>query len=128
MITLTFSQLSACPTQDLVARPGFATSALPAEIRSATGQQVQIQGYMLPLVMENGCARELLLMRNQMTCCYGQPPVANEYLVIKTPAPGTVITMDTPVTFRGTLRVSPVVLGGALVEFFHLDNAMLISR
>lgn len=126
---LTFGQLAACPITGLVFQdPEKSVGPLTDSIRAATGKPVVVTGYMLPLVMEKGRARELLLMRNQMSCCYGQTPAANEYLVIKTPAPGLLVTMDIPVALQGTLRVSPVVMGGTLVEFYHLDNAALASR
>lgn len=128
-IVLTFTQLIACSVNS----PGFpekktAFANLPENIRSAVGQRVQVTGYMLPLVMENGRARQLLLMRNTMACCYGQSPAPNEYLVIKTPPPGLAVTMDVPVGVQGTLRVDPVSMGGVLVEYFHLDEAALSER
>jgi hypothetical protein len=126
-ILLTFAQLAACPLTGLVFQDP-AKSPLTESIRSATGKQVVVTGYMLPLVMEKGRARELLLMRNTMGCCYGQTPAANEYLVIKINAPGLPVTMDIPVALQGTLRVAPVVMGGMVVEFYHLDNAELAPR
>lgn len=126
---LTFTQLVACPVNGLAFQEKSASAnMLPETIRSVAGQQVQVTGYMLPLVMENGRARQLLLMRNTMACCYGQSPAANEYLVVKTPPPGLPVTQDVPVALQGTLRIEPVLLGGTLVEYFHLDNAALATR
>lgn len=128
-IILTFAQLSANSITSLVFQDSEKTTAsLTEAIRAATGKPVQITGYMLPLVMEKGRARELLLMRNTMGCCYGQTPAANEYLVIKTPAPGLPVTMDIPVALQGTLRISPLLMSGTVVEFYHLDHATLASR
>ena len=126
---LTFAQLAACPITGLVFQdPEKSASPLTESIRAAAGKQVVVTGYMLPLVMEKGRARELLLMRNTMGCCYGQTPAANEYLVIKTHATGLPVTMDIPVALQGTLRIAPVVMGGMVVEFYHLDNAELAPR
>ncbi len=125
---LTFAQLVTCPLDAAALRADSAAAAgFPEKIRSVIGQRVQITGYMLPLVVENGRASRLLLMRNTMACCYGQSPAANEYLVIKTPPPGLPVTMDVPVALQGTLRIEPVMLGGLVVEYFHLDQAALAS-
>jgi hypothetical protein len=126
---LTFTQLVACPVNSLASQAkSTPMDTLPEAIRSVVGREVQVTGYMLPLVMENGRARQLLLMRNTMACCYGQSPAANEYLVVKTPPPGMPVTQDVPVAMRGTLRIEPVLMGGMLVEYFHLDNATLVDR
>lgn len=128
-LALTFAQLATCPITGLAQNSTqIEVISLPDSIRNATGHEVVIMGYMLPLVMENGRASQLLLMRNQMSCCYGQAPVANEYLVIKTSAPGLPVTMDVPIAVQGTLRVAPVTMGGVLVEYFHLDDAVLAAR
>lgn len=128
-VTLTFAQLVACPLNILASKdPAAAQAGLPENLRAAVGREVQIAGYMLPLVVENGRASQLLLLRNTLACCYGQSPAANEYLVVKTPPPGLPVTMDVPVAVRGRLRVEPVMLGGLLVEYFHLDEAALVAR
>ncbi|MFT3868671.1 MAG: DUF3299 domain-containing protein [Nibricoccus sp.] len=126
---LTFAQMVACPVKEVgIREKDPSANVLPEAIRSAVGREVRVTGYMLPLVMENGRARQLLLMRNTMACCYGQPPAANEYLVIKTPPPGLPVTQDVPVALQGVFRIEPVFLGGAPVEYFHLDNAILATR
>lgn len=128
-VVLTFAQLAANPITGLVFQdPVKTTASLTENIRLATGKAVQVTGYMLPLVMENGRTRELLLMRNTMGCCYGQTPAANEYLVIRTATPGLPVTMDIPVALQGNLRVTPITLGGMVVEFYHLDNAVMAAR
>jgi hypothetical protein len=125
---VTFAQLAACPL--VMQQEGADAPALEKQvsepIRAVTGKWVEITGYMLPLVMENGRARELLLMRTQMGCCYGQVPAANEYLVVRQP-PGLRVVMDIPVKLRGILRVAPVVMSGLVVEFYDLDEAILVD-
>lgn len=126
-VRLTFSELVACPLNNPALQQQLSLG-LPEGIRAAAGRPVQITGYMLPLVMENGRATQLLLMRNTLACCYGQSPAANEYVVIKTPPPGLPVTQDVPVALQGRLRIEPVTIGGALVEYFHLDDATLVQR
>ncbi len=121
---LTFAELAACPlTADTAAIA--AGGVLSATVRSANGGPVRIVGYMLPLAVEQGRTRQFLVMRNQNACCFGQMPAANEYLVAETAAPGLPVRMDTPVALVGRLRVAPVVSGGAVVQFFNLEDVAL---
>jgi|GEM_PF-1857799 len=125
IIPATFKELAACPLK--VSTSG-ASSLLVAEelsdsVRRWNGRRIEIVGYMMPLVLEEGRARQFLIMRNQMACCYGQAPAANEYLVAKVPAPGVAVTMDTPMIFRGILRVAPVLVDRQVVEFYDLEDS-----
>lgn len=121
---LTFAELAACPLVEDSAE--IATGkALTEPVRAANGAQVRIAGYMLPLAVDQGRARQFLLMRNQNACCFGQMPAANEYIVVDAPPPGLPVRMDTPVAFVGRLRVAPVVSGGAVVQFYNLEDTTL---
>ena len=121
---LTFSELAACP---LVADPAEVAvgAGLTDPVRAANGAQVRIAGYMLPLAVEQGRARQFLLMRNQNACCVGQMPAANEYLVVEAPGAGLPVRMDVPVAVVGRLRVAPVVSAGAVVQFYNLEETVL---
>ncbi len=121
---ITFAELSACPLVSDRAAVEDGTALTPP-VREAAGQRVRVTGYMLPLAVEKGRARQFLLMRNQNACCFGQMPAANEYLVVEAPAPGLPVRMDVPVAYVGRLRVAPVVSGGAVVQFYNLDEAAL---
>jgi hypothetical protein len=113
---LTFAQLALTPLD-----PDPAT--WPETLRSLADHQVRLTGYLLPLVTESGLTREFLLLRNQNACCYGRMPAANEYVVVHAPAPGVAVTMDVPVTVRGTLRLSPLGAPGPLTRLFVLEDA-----
>ena len=100
---------------------------MPAALRAARGGRVRLTGYMLPLTVVQGRTRQFLLMRNQNACCFGQMPAANEFLVVDTAAPGLPVRMDLPVSFEGRLRIAPVVSGGAVVQFYNLEDAELAA-
>ena len=125
-LSVTFRQLAASP---LIAPAGSGTEAwlkqLPQTIQAAEGKSIEITGYVLPLKIEKGRAREFLLMRDQSGCCYGKMPAANEYLVASAPAGsgGVPAIMDIPVTVRGTLRIAPASFDGVLTQFYTLENA-----
>lgn len=121
---VTFAELAACPLVPDAAAVASG-SVLSAPIRAANGAQVRITGYMLPLAVEQGRSRQFLLLRNQNACCFGQMPAANEYVTVEAPAPGLPVRMDTPVAVVGRLRVAPVVSGGAVVQFYQLEETAL---
>ncbi|MFT3830755.1 MAG: DUF3299 domain-containing protein [Opitutaceae bacterium] len=123
---LTFAELAACPViSDAAAVASGAV--LTASIRAANGEQVRLTGYMLPLAIEQGRSRQFLLLRNQNACCFGQMPAANEYVTVEAPAPGLPVRMDTPVAVVGRLRVAPIVNGGAVVQFYQLEETALAA-
>lgn len=121
---ITFAELAACPLVEDAAAVARG-ERLSEAVRTANGGTVRIAGYMLPLAVEQGRTRQFLLLRNQNACCFGQMPAANEYLVVEAPAPGIPVRMDTPVACVGRLRVAPVVSGGAVVQFYNLEQTAL---
>ena len=74
-------------------------------IQSLDGKKVVIQGFLLPVKMDDGLAVEFLLMRNQSMCCYGVPPKINEWITVKMKGKGVKAVMDQPIAVVGTLRV-----------------------
>jgi len=114
---LTFSQLALTPL-------GVDTSVWPEAIRVLSEREVRLTGYLLPLATEAGRTREFLLMRTQNACCFGKMPAANEFVVVRAPAPGVVVTMDVPVTVRGVLRFVPAGTPESLTQLFRIDDAV----
>lgn len=124
IIRASFKDLAACPVKISQTAAGECKAGELTElVRGWNGRCIEITGYMLPLVLQGGRAQQVLILRNQLACCYGQMPTANEYLIANLPAPGVVVTMDLPVTFRGTFRVAPVLAGDQVVQFYSLDNS-----
>ncbi len=113
---LTFSQLARTPITT-------ETTTWPPEILALADREVRLTGYLLPLATEGGRTREFLLMRNQNTCCYGKAAVPTEFVVVHAPAPGFAVTMDVPVTVRGTLRLAPSGPAEAPMQLFRIDDA-----
>ncbi len=69
------------------AMAGKARAQIPAKVQSLDGKDVAIQGFLLPVTMNDGLAVEFLLMRNQSMCCYGVPPKINEWITVKMMGP-----------------------------------------
>lgn len=71
----------------------------PAEIKSLSGTQVKIIGFMYPL-QAGSEIKVFCLMRSTQTCCYGLRPQYNQYVFVE---------MKNPVKFE---RFSPVIVQG----------------
>jgi len=100
---------------------------IPANVQSLDGRDVAIQGFLLPVRMNNGLTVEFLLMRNQSMCCYGVPPKINEWITVCTAGGGVKPVMDQPVTVAGTLHVGPIEENGSLAGIYRLDARKVIA-
>jgi len=95
---------------------------IPPTIRRLDGQKVAISGFMLPLKTEDGVVTDLLLMRTQMSCCFGGTPNLNEWVVVRSSKKnGIKSLMDTVVTISGTLKVGTMIEGGMISGIYGLE-------
>jgi hypothetical protein len=97
---------------------------IPAAIRDFHGRMVAVTGYMMPLQLEEGLARQFVLVRNLASCCYGMMPNLNEYVLV-TMGKGVRPVMDVPITVIGTLKVGETYEDGFLVGIYQLDGDKL---
>jgi len=94
---------------------------IPASVQSLDGSKVVVEGFLLPVRMNNGLAVEFLLMRNQSMCCYGVPPKINEWITVQVAGQGVKPIMDQPIAVAGVLHVGPILENGALAGIYRLD-------
>jgi len=104
-----------------------ARAQIPAKVQSLDGKDVVIQGFLLPVLMNNGLAVEFLLMRNQSMCCYGVPPKINEWITVRVTGRGIKPVMDQPITVAGTLHVGPIEENGSLAGIYSLDATKVLA-
>jgi len=100
---------------------------IPPSIQSLDGKKVVIQGFLLPVKMDDGLAVEFLLMRNQSMCCYGVPPKINEWITVKMTSKGIKPMMDQPIAVVGTLHVGPTQENGFLTGIYGMDGEKIIG-
>ena len=98
------------------------TNQIPASVKAFNGQSVALKGFMLPLKVEAGKVTELLLMRDQSTCCFGAVPKINEFVTVKMVGGGTKAVMDQAVTLYGKLKVGEFMENGFLLGIYQLDG------
>jgi hypothetical protein len=104
-----------------------ARSRIPQSIQALDGSKALIEGFLLPVKMNNGLAIEFLLMRNQSMCCYGVAPKINEWVTVLLKGEGVKPVMDRPLAVAGTLHVGPTLENGLLTGIFVLDGEKVVG-
>ena len=108
--------------------PPSGEKQIPENIKALNQQKVAVTGFMLPVKMEGGLVKELLLVKDPMLCCYGVMPKVNEWVVVKMVGPGVKPLMDVPITFEGKLHVGEMYENGYLTGIYLLDGDRLADR
>ena len=94
---------------------------VPSRLREKSGSKVAIEGFMIPTVVdENNQVKEFLLLPDQMSCCFGQSPEANGWVLVSTSA-GVEVLMDRIIRVTGTLTVEERWDEEFFVGLYHLD-------
>ena len=82
--------------------PAFA-ERVPENLRKISNTKVAIEGFMIPTVVdENNEVKEFLLLPDQMSCCFGQTPEANGWVVVNADD-GVEVMMDRIIRVTGEL-------------------------
>lgn len=104
-----------------------AKAQIPAEVSSLDGRKVVVEGFLLPVKMNDSLTVEFLLMRNQSMCCYGVPPKVNEWITVQLRGKGVKPVMDQPIAVAGILHVGPMEENGCLAGIYRLDGDKVIA-
>ena len=103
------------------------SARVPKEVRSFSGTQVAIEGFMVPTVVdEENLVKEFLLMPDQLSCCFGQAPEANGWVVARSES-GVEVTMDRVIRILGRLTVEERWDEEFFVGLYHLQCDELIG-
>jgi hypothetical protein len=100
---------------------------VPAEVRALDGARVALQGFLLPLRMDEGLAVEFMLMRDQTLCCFGRLPRVNEWVLVRTQGRGVKPDMDHPVTVCGVLTVADHRENGVFVGLYRMAAERVVD-
>ena len=75
------------------------------KLRKISNTKVAIEGFMIPTIVdENNELKEFLLLPDQMSCCFGQTPEANGWVVVSAEQ-GAEVMMDRIIRITGELAV-----------------------
>lgn len=95
---------------------------IPGWVRVYDQQRVALTGFMLPLVVENGLARKFIMMRDITTCCFGNVPNMNEYVIVTMKGAGVKPLQDVPVVLTGVFKITEIYEGGYLTSIFQMEG------
>jgi hypothetical protein len=101
---------------------------IPANVRKFNNTRVALEGFMLPLKVEDSLVTEMLIMRDQSMCCFGSVPKINEWVSIRMTGKGVKPVMDEPVTIYGKLKVGEIRENGYLVGIYEMDGDRMGAR
>ena len=94
---------------------------VPSRLREKSGAKVAVEGFMLPTVVdENNKVKEFILLPDQMSCCFGQSPEANGWVVVSS-SDGVDVLMDRIIRVTGTLTVEERWDEEFFVGLYHMD-------
>jgi hypothetical protein len=100
---------------------------IPAWARFYDGKKVALTGFLMPLKLENGMTPKFIMMRDITTCCYGNVPNMNEYVIVTMTGPGIKPIQDVPVVLTGTFRIAEKYENGYLSSIFQMDGEKFLG-
>ena len=97
------------------------SNRVPQKIRNLSGKTVALEGFMVPTVVdEQNRVKEFLLMPDQLSCCFGQAPEANGWVVARSEK-GVDVAMDRVIRVLGTLSVQERWDEEFFVGLYHVE-------
>jgi hypothetical protein len=103
-------------------------SRVPRTIRNLSGKTFALEGFMVPTVVdEQNMVKEFLLMPDQLSCCFGQAPVANGWVVARSEE-GVDVAMDRVIRVLGTLTVQERWDEEFFVGLYHVECDEMIHH
>jgi len=100
---------------------------IPAWVRLYDGKRVALTGFLMPLKLENGLTSKFIMMRDITTCCYGNVPNMNEYVIVTMTGAAVKPIQDVPVVLTGTFRIAEKYENGYLSSIFQMDGEKFLG-
>lgn len=117
---VTFTELSDFPYDIDENGKLLPDSKLPEQISNLDQQQVAVSGFLVPIEFVEDKVSSLILVRNQLLCCYGEEPKLNEWIFINVNPPVDLVT-DVPVTLFGKFYASPDEEAGQVISLYRME-------
>lgn len=118
--SVTFSELSNFPFNTDENGALLPDSQVPSNILELNGKKVAVSGFLVPIEYQGEQVSGVILVRNQLLCCYGEEPKLNEWVLISVNPPVEAIT-DVPVTFFGDFEAGPDMEDDQVVSLYRMN-------
>jgi hypothetical protein len=101
---------------------------IPKMVKALDGHRARVAGFMLPTRLENGLVTDFLLIRSQLTCCYGIPPAPNEWVIVAVHGKGVPQQMDVPIYVYGLLHVGAIFEDHEYAGIYRIDCEKIATQ
>ncbi len=102
-------------------RPGLVTDReIPRAIRDFDGRRAAVSGYVIPIRTQARGVTEFLLVRDQLSCCFGLSPEMNHWIHVTMPRSELRLKILQVVTVQGTLRVGELRKDGMIQSIYRM--------
>lgn len=129
--TVGFGTLAGYRYRDQGNRAGGGTGAaasapkkdqIPPEIHALKGRKVAVEGYMVPMeVDDNGAVKSFVLVKTQPQCCFGDTQAMNEWIDVKMKGGARAeFSVDRPMTAFGVLDVGEQTEDGFVLSIYRM--------
>ena len=119
-VGVSFSELSDFSYETDLDGKLLETAKLPREIADLDEKQVAVSGYLVPIEFQDDKVSSLILVRNQLLCCYGEEPKLNEWIFVNVNPPVELVS-DIPVTLFGKFYASPDEEEGQVISLYRME-------
>ena len=117
---VTFNELSSFPYKTDEDGKLLKSSVVPPEISKLDNSAVALSGFLVPIEFKEDKVSSLILVRNQLLCCYGEEPKLNEWVFVSVDPPVEAVT-DVPVTLYGTFYATPDIEGEQVISLYRMQ-------
>ncbi len=118
--SVTFSQLSDFVYQADMNGKLTPESTLPQEVSALDDTNVALSGFLVPIEFQGDKVSSLILVRNQLLCCFGEEPKLNEWVFVNADPPVDAV-MEVPVTLYGKFYASPDREEGQIISLYRMQ-------
>ncbi len=95
---------------------------IPAEIKTLNGKKVAVEGWMVPMqVDDDGGVKSFVLVNTQPECCFGDTQSMNEWIDVTMPGGQKAeFNVDRPIMVSGSLEVGEKMEDGFVLSIFRM--------
>lgn len=102
---------------------------IPEYVKSLDETKVSIEGYMVPLDIQDEKVKSFILTNSMMLCCFGAMPWINEWIYVEMEGESTAdFFNDTVIRVSGVLDVGEEIEDGIVLSLYRMDGQSVESE
>ncbi|PCJ59006.1 MAG: hypothetical protein COA79_11650 [Planctomycetota bacterium] len=88
-----------------VSNDGFIDNQVPKKIKKLSGENIQITGFVFPVVLNGEQVQSLVLMSVIPSCCFGDVLSPNDLIFVDSTSDMKILKQDQKITIKGKFKV-----------------------